>query len=39
MNPFGNFTGRIGAFKSYTAILTDAQVNQNFNALRSRFGI
>lgn len=39
MNPFGNFTGRIGAFKSYTAILTDAEVNQNFNALRSRFGI
>jgi hypothetical protein len=39
MNPFGNFTGRIGAFKVYNSVLTDAQVNQNFNALRGRFGI
>jgi hypothetical protein len=39
MNPFGNFTGRIGAFKAYSSVLTDAQVSQNFNALRGRFGI
>lgn len=39
MNPFGNFTGQIGAFKVYNTVLTDAQVNQNYNALRSRFGL
>jgi len=39
MNPYGNFTGRIGAFKAYSSVLTDAQVSQNFNALRGRFGI
>lgn len=39
MNPFGSFTGRIGAFKVYTTVLTDSQVNQNYNALKSRFGL
>ena len=39
MNPYGNFTGQLGAYKVYNAILTDTQVNQNFNALRGRFGV
>jgi len=39
MNPYGNFTGQLGAFKVYTTVLTSTQVNQNFNALRGRFGI
>lgn len=33
------FWGNIYVFKMYTSQLTDAQVLQNFNALRNRFGV
>lgn len=33
------FYGKIYTFKMYTSVVTDTQVIQNFNALRSRFGI
>jgi hypothetical protein len=33
------FWGRVFTFKMYTTQLTDTQVTQNFNALRSRFGV
>jgi hypothetical protein len=33
------FWGKIFTFKMYTSQLTDAQVTQNFNALRARFGV
>lgn len=35
----GAFIGYIYSFKVYSQALTDAQVRQNFNALRGRFGI
>ena len=34
-----NFTGNIGAWKVYNKNLSDAEILQNFNALRSRYGI
>lgn len=33
------FNGYIGAWKIYNAALTPAQVTQNFNALRGRYGV
>jgi hypothetical protein len=39
-NNTGMFTGRIGAFHTYTnKALTAAEVLQNFNALRTRYGL
>jgi len=38
-NPYGNFTGRIGAYKLYNRALTAAEVRQNYNALAPRFGL
>ena len=36
----GSFlAGRIGAIQMYSVALTDAQVAENFNALRGRYGI
>jgi hypothetical protein len=36
----GSFlTGRIGAIQMYSVALTDAQVAENFTALRGRYGI
>jgi hypothetical protein len=37
-NPYGTFAGQIGAVKVYNAVLSDAQVLQNFNALKGRYG-
>ena len=34
-----NWNGKISNFKVYTKVLTAAEVRQNFNALRGRFGI
>ena len=34
-----NFTGNIGAWRVYNKNLSDAEITQNFDALRSRFGI
>jgi len=34
-----NFTGNIGAWRVYNRTLTDAEITQNFNALRGRYGI
>ena len=34
-----NFTGNIGAWKVYNKNLSDAEITQNFGALRSRYGI
>ena len=34
-----NFTGNIGAWRVYNRTLTDAEIQQNFDALRGRFGI
>ena len=34
-----NFTGNIGAWKVYNKNLSDAEIQQNFDALRGRFGI
>ena len=33
------FTGRIAAFQMYNKELTAAQIKQNFNQERSRFGV
>ena len=33
------FTGRIAAFQMYNKALTAAQIKQNFNQERSRFGV
>jgi len=38
-NPNPNFTGRIGAFKWYNAILSATEVKQNYNALAGRYGL
>ena len=38
-NPNPNFTGRIGAFKWYNAILSATEVKQNYNALAERYGL
>ena len=38
-NDSRQFSGGISSIKIYDVALTDAQVQQNFNALRSRFGI
>lgn len=35
----GIYTGKLGAFSAYGQTLTAEQVNQNFQALRSRFGV
>jgi len=35
----GRYNGNIAAVRLYNTFLTDEQVQQNFNALRSRFGI
>ena len=35
----GNFNGRMGPHRMYNKILTAAEVSQNFNAQRARFGI
>ncbi len=35
----GSFTGNIGSVKVYNRALTQAEITQNFNALRGRFGI
>jgi hypothetical protein len=35
----GYFAGKLGAYRYYTAVLTAAEVLQNFNATRSRYGI
>jgi hypothetical protein len=35
----GYFNGYVGAFKVYYSALTAAQVAQNYNALRSRYGL
>jgi len=35
----GWYTGQAGPWKVYSAALTPAQISQNFNALRSRYGI
>jgi hypothetical protein len=37
-NPYSTFAGQIGAVKVYNAVLSDAQVLQNFNALKGRYG-
>ena len=34
-----NFTGNIGAWRVYNKNLSDAEIQQNFNALRSRYGL
>ena len=34
-----NFTGNIGAWRVYNRTLTDAEITQNFNGLRGRYGI
>ena len=34
-----NFTGNIGAWKVYARNLTDAEITQNYNALRWRYGL
>ena len=34
-----NFTGNIGAWRVYNKNLSDAEIQQNFDALRGRFGI
>lgn len=34
-----NFTGNIGAWKVYNKNLSDAEILQNYDALRSRYGI
>lgn len=38
-NPNPNFTGRIGAFKWYNAILSADDIKQNYNALAGRYGL
>jgi hypothetical protein len=38
-NPNPNFTGRIGAFKWYNAILSADDIRQNYNALAGRYGL
>lgn len=38
-NPGRYFSGRIASVVLYNSALTDAQLQQNFNALRGRFGI
>lgn len=35
----GYFNGYIGAWKVYSSALTTTQISQNFNALRSRYGV
>jgi Concanavalin A-like lectin/glucanases superfamily len=37
-NPYGTFAGQIGAVKVYNRVLSDAEVLQNFNALKGRYG-
>jgi hypothetical protein len=34
-----NFTGRISATRIYNKALTATEVQQNFNAIRGRYGI
>ena len=34
-----NFTGNIGAWRVYSKNLSDAEITQNFNALRGRYGL
>jgi len=36
-NPNPKFTGRIGPFKLYSAVLNATQVSQNYTGIRSRF--
>jgi hypothetical protein len=38
-NPYGNLTGRIGAYKLYSRALSASEVTQNYNALAPRFGL
>ena len=38
-NTSNTFDGSIAAVKAYNRILTAAEISQNFNALRGRFGI
>ena len=38
-NPNPNFTGRIGAFKWYNAILSADNIKQNYNSLAERYGL
>jgi hypothetical protein len=35
----GAFSGKVGHYKAYNRALTDAEVLQNFNALRGRYGL
>jgi hypothetical protein len=34
-----NFTGRIGIIRYYNVALSDTEINQNYNAQKSRFGL
>jgi hypothetical protein len=38
-DPTNYFTGRIPNFKIYNRVLTQTEIQQNFNALRGRYGI
>jgi hypothetical protein len=38
-SPSWNFAGRISLITMYNRVLTDAEILQNFNVLRGRYGI
>lgn len=39
ISPWNPFNGKVAAVKIYNRVLTDAEINQNYNALKSRFGL
>lgn len=38
-SPWAPFNGKVAAVKIYNKVLTDAEIKQNYNALKSRFGL